>query len=183
METRTFFRKLLRVLFPQTQAQASFPSTELYPQPVYAPTIKLGPHIYYYCFSEKEKTPGTSPSLNAVPHTSHHGCAFPNVYLAYHLWEPRWHPTAPQTCHVCLCVTQLHRVHPNQCVLINVCSSLNSVSAISSISDMLIVMYKFVVNEVRYIKHLTHGKGHRTRPQFEVWPVLLNAIEISPAPE
>ena len=66
----------------------------------------------------KERTPGMSPSLNAVPHTSHHGCAILFV-----------HDSIASISSKSTCSTGL----------------LSSVSVISSISNMLIITYECVV--------------------------------------
>ena len=72
------------------------------------------------CGKEKERTPGTSLSLNTVSHTSHYGCAVLFVHDSIASISPK-----------------------------SMCSNgllLSSVSVISSISNMLIITYECVVN-------------------------------------
>ena len=67
----------------------------------------------------EERTPGTNPSLNAVPHTSHHGCTILFV-----------HDSIASISSKSLCSNGL----------------LSSVSVIFLISNMLIITYEHVVN-------------------------------------
>ena len=71
------------------------------------------------CGKEKERTPGTSLSLNAVPHTSHYGCA------------------------ILFVLDSITSISPK-----SMCSNglLSSVFVITSISNMPVITYECVIN-------------------------------------
>ena len=126
---------------------------------------------------KEEKSPGMSPSTNAVARTFHCGCAFPDIFGLSSVGAE----TAPSGSSDKSCLS-VHKWTTLSSPKSTCCNSLsNSISAISLISGMLIISYERIVNKVHYMEHRTCGKGCGTHPQFVAWSLFLNIIELPPA--